>query len=342
MTADAARPLNPIRFNSSAIPKHDQFDAWRTFVGGAADISLVSAPESGFAADLTIWDLQSMAFMRAELPGQGYLRRYQNRQKDPVDHWCLLLTGRSESTAGGAGSWTLRMRPLGLPFDHVSEDPEMLLLYVCRDLFPGLEQALDSLPADVPDSGLARIVADYMQILARNLPRVTAAERGAVTEATRVLLAALAASNPDALAEAERTIDMTLRARIRRYIRQNLGAPDLSPDGLCRAVGISRSRLYRLFEDLGGVAAYIQRQRLLAALAALSEPDPTRTVSSVAQALAFRDLSSFSRSFKNVFGFSPSDARQAGAAGRPLLPWTMGALEREPDDFDMLLRRLQV
>jgi len=74
---------------------------------------------------------------------------------------------------------------------------------------------------------------------------------------------------------------------------------------------MSRSNLYRLFEDGGGVARYIRRERLLEARAVLSNPATARPVAAVAEDLCFADASSFSRAFKREFGYTPSEARSA-------------------------------
>jgi AraC-like DNA-binding protein len=87
---------------------------------------------------------------------------------------------------------------------------------------------------------------------------------------------------------------------------------------LSRLVGISRSNLYRLFEHEGGVARYIQRERLLEARSVLLNPAATQSISAVAEDLCFTDASSFSRVFKREFGCSPSEARSAGLA--PAMP----------------------
>jgi AraC-like DNA-binding protein len=78
---------------------------------------------------------------------------------------------------------------------------------------------------------------------------------------------------------------------------------------------MSRSNLYRLFEDTGGVARYIQRERLLEAHVVLSDPVTTRSISAIAEDLCFADASSFSRAFKREFGYSPGEARSAVLAG---------------------------
>jgi AraC-like DNA-binding protein len=78
---------------------------------------------------------------------------------------------------------------------------------------------------------------------------------------------------------------------------------------------MSRSNLYRLFEDAGGVARYIQRQGLLEAQAVLSDPATTQSISAIAENLCFADGCSFTRTFKREFGYSPSEVRSA-ALGR--------------------------
>jgi AraC-like DNA-binding protein len=78
---------------------------------------------------------------------------------------------------------------------------------------------------------------------------------------------------------------------------------------------MSRSNLYRVFEETGGVARYIQRERLLEAHAALTDPTNTRSISAIAGDLCFADASSFSRTFKREFGHSPGEVRSAALAG---------------------------
>jgi AraC-like DNA-binding protein len=72
---------------------------------------------------------------------------------------------------------------------------------------------------------------------------------------------------------------------------------------------MSRSKLYRLMETEGGVARYIQRQRLLEAYTLLSDRSVNRTITAIAEELCFADTSGFSRAFRREFGASPRDVR---------------------------------
>jgi AraC-like DNA-binding protein len=100
---------------------------------------------------------------------------------------------------------------------------------------------------------------------------------------------------------------------------------------------MSRSNLYRLFEDKGGVARYNQRERLLEAHAILTDPATTESISAIAEDLCFADASSFSRAFKREFGHSPGEMRAATLAG--LAPATpRGPVPLAGADFSELLR----
>ena len=88
-------------------------------------------------------------------------------------------------------------------------------------------------------------------------------------------------------------IDVGRNERVRRVIRKHLRTPTFRPSILYRLVGMSRSNLYRLFEDTGGVARYIQRERLLEAHAVLTDPASTQSISSVVDDLCFADASSY-------------------------------------------------
>jgi AraC-like DNA-binding protein len=89
---------------------------------------------------------------------------------------------------------------------------------------------------------------------------------------------------------------------------------NLSSKMLCAALGVSRSRLYRLFEPLGGIASYIRKQRLLRTRDALSDIADGRSISRIAEQWGFVDASAYSRTFRHEFGISPKEARDIGWA----------------------------
>ena len=84
----------------------------------------------------------------------------------------------------------------------------------------------------------------------------------ALERATLELVAAcLAPSRDRADAAASDIAAMTLR-RARAHIEARLAEPGLTPAAIGRALGLSRSALYRLFAPFGGIAAYVQGRRL--------------------------------------------------------------------------------
>ena len=85
---------------------------------------------------------------------------------------------------------------------------------------------------------------------------------------------------------------------------------------------MSRSQLYRLLEGEGGVIRYIQRHRLRAIHAALSDPANEKPIAAIAESCGFYEASTFSRIFRREFGATPSDVRAASRAGITLDgPW---------------------
>jgi AraC-like DNA-binding protein len=106
---------------------------------------------------------------------------------------------------------------------------------------------------------------------------------------------------------------------------------------LCRLIGMSRSNLYRLFEDTGGVARYIQCERLKQH-AVLTDSGTTRSISAIAEDLCFADASGFSRAFKREFGHSPGEVRSTALAGLASPAMLLGGVPSQGDDFSALLR----
>ena len=146
------------------------------------------------------------------------------------------------------------------------------------------------------DTPLGHLLGDYIMALERYLPDVTEADLPRLARAVGAMVAA--APSAERVAFAATQINVGRKERVRRVIRRHLRTPTFRPSILCRLVGMSRSNLYRLFEDAGGVARYIQRERLLEAHAVLTDPASTQSLSSIADDFCFADASSLSRAFK--------------------------------------------
>jgi AraC-like DNA-binding protein len=114
----------------------------------------------------------------------------------------------------------------------------------------------------------------------------------------------------------------------------------LGAETLRRELGVSRSRLYRLFEPFGGVMHYIQHRRLLDAHLALADPNDQRRIIEIAEQRCFNDGTEFSRAFRREFGCSPTDVRSGQRAGLPYKPAADIRAYAPAERFGVLLRRL--
>jgi len=138
-----------------------------------------------------------------------------------------------------------------------------------------------------------------------------------VFTATMNLLAGAVASNGTAAgcAAAQRSASEALE-QIKVFVAQNLSDPDLGVEMILHDFRLSRTALYEMFRPLSGVASYIQTQRLHRCLLDVVDAQQRhRRISDVAYSWGFNSASHFSRNFRQAFGFSPSDARNAASAG---------------------------
>ncbi|WP_247997976.1 hypothetical protein [Brucella tritici] len=99
------------------------------------------------------------------------------------------------------------------------------------------------------------------------------------------------------------------RQNIIDYIDRNLFNPKLSPVHLQAHFQISRSNLYRLFDQDGGIGKLIWERRLKAAhLEIVRYPTDRKLVlKSLAYRYGCKDVSQFSKRFAKLYGFPPRE-----------------------------------
>jgi AraC-like DNA-binding protein len=334
--------LTPFRFSTISLPSREQFGAWRDFNASVVELSLQRGDD--FEAEQVVWDLGSFVLTLATLPGAGRQCSWRHLPNDPFDHWRLVVTypNRRSPNAALDTQRHISFRSLADPFEGVGAESEALSLFIPRDLFGANSEQFDRLPDSIPDTGLMQVLADYLVTLERRAPSLSQEELPNLVHATRTLVAACLAPTAERLKLAESPMAATLLARARHAIRRNLQSDDLGPQQLCRQLGVSRSKLYRLFEPLGGVVKYIHRQRLQGAHTALCDVGNSQHIVQIAENFGFTDASGFSRAFKQEFGYTPSEAREAAWGRIPPLPTIGRGIMSDMRDLGDLLRRLDL
>ena len=196
--------------------------------------------------------------------------------------------------------------------------PENISLIVSRRRLEALVPTLDAAAHGfVLRSGANRaLLAAHLDSLHQVAGSVTAAQARAIGDATIWLVGGclLEASRRAACPHA----GGASLAQVKETIEQALEQPDFGPRVLMDALGISRASLYRMFEPLGGVHAYICERRLRHAMHVIADPGGARVrVKELAYKLGYSHASAFTRAFRKRFGVSPSEVRKrdAGAAG---------------------------
>lgn len=293
---------------SSASPA-EQYELFRSWHSTIADVELLCAPLDAFAARERVWQLDSLVLAFIEYPGNGYHRRWSSKRNPVLDHWVLSVPHTIRPGGGPPQTGQLRWQYLATPHEDEGEDDGVLCLFLPRDFAFSQPFTLDIRPE------MATFIVDYILLLYNSLPNRTAKDVPHLAAATVKLLTAGITPSRDHLVEAQGAIDAVIMARAAKFIAARLADRSLTPETICQALGISRSRLYRIFEPAGGVSHYIRRQRLLKTRDALSDRADGSSISRIAEQWGFMDPSTYSRTFRKEFGISPKDARATGWLG---------------------------
>jgi len=313
--------MTPDSFTTHPLRSCDQFDAWREWYRPVFDVVPKNQLGDEFPAEIHLWTLGGAAMSRTIAAPVDVLRTKRHLRHDPIDHWVISYCARGAHSAVTAGAelevparvpylWSL-----GQEFLHERTHVDRLQFFLARDAFGEIAPLLDAACGSTLNTPLGHLLGDYMIALKQRLPEVTEADVPRLSNAVGAMVAAAVAPSAERVAVANQQIDLGRKERVRQVVRRHLRTPTFGPTILCRLVGMSRSHLYRLFEDIGGVARYIQRERLREAHAVLGDPATTQSISVIAEDFCFADASSFTRAFKREFGYSPGEVRSAALAG---------------------------
>ncbi|MBR0966688.1 helix-turn-helix domain-containing protein [Bradyrhizobium diazoefficiens] len=224
-------------------------------------------------------------------------------------HGSFTMTIAGRTTRVEAGELAF----IDLSQEIVIEAPtvENVSLAVSRRKLEPMVPFLDDAHGFVRGHGpLASVLRDMMKDVTKMGPTIPVVDARAMSAAIIQLAAACLEPLSRQQADAGPGRSTVSLVAIKAFVEQRLSDPELRPQTLLDEFGITRSTLYRLFEPLGGVSAYITKRKLQYAFRLVTDTlQPPQRISQLAYDLGFSHLSVFTRAFKELFGLSPTEAR---------------------------------
>jgi AraC-like DNA-binding protein len=307
------------------LPVFEQLEGWCRWHRPIFEIQSLIPSSDGFLATNSNWSLGGLTVSRVRSPASLVTRLKSAIRRSAVDHWVISVSKLSASDVQvrdrllSVAACTPVVLSLGDEIRVARHDyDDRLQFFLSRDRFDGIAHILDAVRAEILPASQGDFLSDYMRLLERNLPTLETSDADRLPGAVEAMIAACLAPSADRVATARHQIDFTLKERVRRAVRKNLFSPSLGPKRLCRDAAMSRSQLYRVLGNEGGVAHYIRRRRLSESFSILCDVSNAHPIAKIAEMLCFADPSSFSRAFRQEFGLTPREVRAASLAGQTI------------------------
>jgi AraC-like DNA-binding protein len=318
--AAVGQRISRSRFSSDSLPAREQFDAFNDWFSPLINVTPTSEVRQGFPFAHSSIGFERMLLINYRRIGSLSERDARQVRKDPVDMVSIVTLregrcdGQTESLDYTLVPGEVLIRDASQPYRILSSGTDVVMLNVPRERLSALVGDLSSIDARVHRGGLMDLLRDHMLSLVAHSDNFQPDQLNQVARATEQLLTVALAPTRDALSQAQSPLAVLLARRAQNYISRNLFSEELSPDRIAAAIGVSRRKLYQLFEDQGGVAHYVMGLRLDRARDVLSRQHRLGLVKDVALSHGFKSEAHFGRSFKARFNHSPGETREAGAA----------------------------
>lgn len=289
---------------------------------GLSPLYEMDAPDTSarasFAAGMTSYHFADIGIANSWGAATNFERTPLTIARGGLDNICLLLYAQ-----GGCGltseGHSAEVHPGDVCFLDMTRQSTLsapryrnLSLVLPRALLDPLVADIDGLHGRIlqRSTSLNAMLASHLRALFNEAPILASKDAGAAAHGTAALVASFAGASATGREMIEQASSSASLQTARRLIEANLREPDLGPEFVCQRLGMSRAKLYRLFEPIGGVGAYIQQRRLTRAYHALTDPAQANVyIGLVASQCGFGNASVFSRAFRQAFGISPTDLR---------------------------------
>jgi AraC-like DNA-binding protein len=311
------------RFCSDDLPERDRLSIWPELVGrtltrldrkplGGAPFRFESITRSLPTIDITAGSLSGSAGVHTERTRELIAKGNDEIQLMLMDEGCYLASQFGREVVADAGTAVLVSNSDVNSITTRGVKGRMLRIQR-KAILPLASRLEDAFTRPIPRTGGApRLLAAYLAVLEDPSQPATLEFRHLMATHVLDLVALTIGATRDAAEIASgRGLRAARFADITSDILKNIHRDDLSVEWIAPRHRVSPSTVRRLFQEHGKTFSQFALDcRLARAHRCLRDPrHPDRTISSIAFSLGFNDLSYFNRTFRRLYGVTPSDVR---------------------------------
>ncbi len=320
-TSGSSAPLPIFQFSTKAFAERERLAAWREVFGRAVcSLDIEPLEPAAFFSEATVYQLPGLGVLFATSGAMNLSHTHElivdgdlSIMAAPTCAFTASQLGRTVELEPGAG---VLMNNAEIGSIRLASSSRFVTFRVPREAMTPLVPDLDAAVARrMPAHNVAlRLLVDYLES-SRETQALTTPDlqRIAVTHIYDLLAVTLGATREASEIAYGRGMRAARLSAAKVFIIQNIVRHDLSARSVAVHLGITPRYIHMLFEAEGSsFTKFMMEHRLARSYQMLVDPRMLeRTISMIAFATGFSDLSHFNRTFRRHFGMTPSDARRA-------------------------------
>ena len=305
------------KFSTKMIEPRYRRDAWIEGMAPMHDVSPLDRENTDFKGAVETWDIGGLYFGTVSNDAQITDHRFSKHNRSGVHEYLFTAIYRR------GGAWALhdgkpaRGTAHGVNIVDYSRDRRsvtnaaaieaIVLPYAAVGYEPGKHSGSIIMPYE---TAAGYMLSRLSAMIFERLPTANLKDAKMMAGMFTGMMRSMISGEADEVAR-EQAI-MGRRAVMRQFVIENIHNLDLNVATLCQKFGVSRATVFRDFEP-GGLKHFIMIHRLNQALSDIAFGPAIRgRIAMIAKKWGFSSPAHFSRTFRENFGFSPSDATGIG------------------------------
>lgn len=306
---------------TTLLPVGERQEYWCDVIGSTYfDLSLRFTDQNGFYGQLWRWDVAPFGISFLSSSPTSYRRLSQHINKHDENYFLITIPELSTvdfrqdkySVCCRPGNFILERSDKPYEFEYQADNslwvlrvPESLLRTRLRLPERFLYREFDR------SQGLGAVFFDFFRSITNQVAFLTERQTEALFRQLMELFSLAVEGDQRAIHSEANTLRQVHLQRVEQYICEHIKEPDLNPDKIAMACGISIRYLHKLFQgEEFSVGQWIREIRLQGAEADIRRSSNARTLADIAYKWGFNDQAHFCRSFKSRFGVTPKEVRK--------------------------------